>query len=64
MSWLLLFFVLVFYFGFSEASHTIYGMNTRLKAEWERIYEKNDLISETSHTIYRIGTRIKTGREL
>ncbi len=41
---LLLFFVLVFYFCLSEASDTICGMNTRLKAERERIYEKNDVL--------------------
>jgi hypothetical protein len=41
---LLLFLVLVFYFCLSEPSHTICGMNKRLKAERERTYEKNDVL--------------------
>jgi hypothetical protein len=40
----LYFFVLVFYSCLSEASHTICGMNTRLKAERERKCEKKDVL--------------------
>ncbi len=37
-------FVLVFYSCLSEASHTICGMNTRLKAEREKKCEKKDVL--------------------